>query len=366
MLAAALAALALAGCDAAGGASGDGAICQGSQPVRWSGRVPVEDASLYLDVRGASCDAPLLIWLHGGPGGAERPLFRLYDSGLERRFVVAYLDQRGAGRSFEPEADPAELTVERHLADLDRVVAALCAGTGHPRVILVGHSWGGALGLLYAGRHPERVAAVVGVAPLIAGLPAQEAARRFVAGAAGAAGDAESLERLAALGAPPYGGSAQLELQELVDSYGGVFHRRPNLFGATLQLVLRGYVTPWEIPRLIEGNEVSLDAMAGAVAELDLRREVPALGVPVVVMVGRYDRLLDPALAEGWLDAIDAPCRTLLRFAGSAHNIPFEEPDAFMAELGRALLAPARPGCPASSTGAQPLERAAGAVGPAL
>ena len=44
--------------------------------------------------------APLVLWLHGGPGGAERPLFRLFDAALEDHAVVAYLDQRGSGRSF--------------------------------------------------------------------------------------------------------------------------------------------------------------------------------------------------------------------------------------------------------------------------
>src|SRR4051794_32204726 len=57
--------------------------------------VQVDAARLFLNVRGADRRAPVLLWLHGGPGGAERPLFRYYDSALEKRFVVAYWDQRG-------------------------------------------------------------------------------------------------------------------------------------------------------------------------------------------------------------------------------------------------------------------------------
>jgi pimeloyl-ACP methyl ester carboxylesterase len=59
----------------------------------------------------------VLLWLHGGPGGAERPLSRYYNHELEEHFVVAYWDQRGAGRSFDADADPQDLTVACHLAD---------------------------------------------------------------------------------------------------------------------------------------------------------------------------------------------------------------------------------------------------------
>ena len=50
----------------------------------------VAGARLYLLIRGADRGAPVLLWLHGGPGGAERPLFRYYNHELEDHFVVAY------------------------------------------------------------------------------------------------------------------------------------------------------------------------------------------------------------------------------------------------------------------------------------
>jgi pimeloyl-ACP methyl ester carboxylesterase len=130
----------------------------------------------------------VLLWLHGGPGGAETPLFRLFNAELEQHFVVAYWDQRGAGRSFDPDADPRALTIARHLADLDAVVDHLRGRLGQDRVALVGHSWGSALGLLYAQARPEKVRAFIGVGQLV----------------------------------------SELALERWVDRYGGVFHRRPS------------------------------------------------------------------------------------------------------------------------------------------
>lgn len=66
--------------------------------------------------------------------------------------VVAY-DRVGYGDSGDGDPSP-----DATLRDIDAVLDA--AGTTGS-LVLVGHSWGGALARLYVGRHPERVAAVV-------------------------------------------------------------------------------------------------------------------------------------------------------------------------------------------------------------
>src|SRR5690606_3579481 len=156
------------------------------------------DARLYMVIRGEQATAPLLIWLHGGPGGAERPLFRLYNAPLEQRFLVVYLDQRGTGRSYDPDADPARLTIARHLEDLDAVVEHLLGEFEQHRVILVGHSWGSALGLLYAKAHPGKVAAFVGVGQVTSELERQRAQYTFAQAEARERGDADAERKIAA------------------------------------------------------------------------------------------------------------------------------------------------------------------------
>jgi len=50
--------------------------------------------------------------------------------------VVVYWDQGGAGRSFDPNSDPRELSIAEHLADLDGVVNHLCQEFNDAKVIL--------------------------------------------------------------------------------------------------------------------------------------------------------------------------------------------------------------------------------------
>lgn len=290
--------------------------------------------------RGADRHAPILLWLHGGPGGAERPLFRYYNNDLEKHFVVAYWDQRGTGRSFDPKADPHGLTVARHLADLDVIVEHLRRAFDRDRIILVGHSWGGMLDLLYAQHHPEKVAALIAVAPLIAPLESQRQEYAFIASEATQRQDEAVLARLREIGPPPYKTADQvLAIESLADRYGAVFHRRPNRFWVLTAGVLRGLVTPWEIPRFLRANRVSLEAMTPELLTLDLTRSVPRIAVPVFFLLGRYDHHAGSAIAVRYFETLEAPEKRLIWFEHSAHNPPFEEPGRFDKTVERIVRA---------------------------
>lgn len=298
----------------------------------------IDGARLFMTVRGADRRAPVLLWLHGGPGGAERPLFRYYDDDLETRCVVAYWDQRGAGRSFDPDADPKDLTIARHLADLDGIVDALRTEFGASRVVLLGHSWGGALGLMYARDHADKVAAMIAIAPMIDTLAQQRAQYAFVVAEATRRNDRDVLAKFEAIGTPPYLSSdAVLAAESIADRYGAVYHTRPNRMSVMVQGMLRGLVTPWEIPRFIRGNDVSLAAMNDELLGMQLPAAVPSLDVPVFFFLGRYDRHADADVAARYAEAIDAPVKRIVWFENSAHNVPFEEPDAFTRSVVEAL-----------------------------
>ncbi len=329
-------------------------------PVARSEYLEVAGEELFVLTRGADRRAPVLLWLHGGPGGAERPLFRYFNGGLENRFVVAYWDQRGAGRSFDPGADPHRLTVARHLADLDAVVDHLRRDFGREKIVLVGHSWGGALGLLYARAHPEKVVGLIAVNPLISLREAEQAQYRFVLAEASRGNDEDTLARLGKIGPPPHMTVAQqLSMEDLAQRYGAVFHREPHKLWVVIRGILAGVVTPWELPRLIRGIRVSLEAMNGELLGLDLSRSVPAVEVPVFFFLGRYDRHVDANLAAAYLEALRAPVKRAVWFENSAHNVAFEEPalfDATVETVLRSIGIPGRGGeaSPCRSSGDHP------------
>lgn len=297
-----------------------------------------QGARLYLLIRGTDNTSPVLLWLHGGPGAAERPLFRYFNSELEKHFVVAYWDQRGAGRSFDSKADPHRLTIDQHLADLGVVVRHLQKSLGREKVILMGHSWGAALGLLYAQAHPEDVSAFVGVNPLISVRAGEMAEYNFVLHQAAAHKDQHVLARARKIGPPPFQSArAELAMEKLVQHYGGIYHRPPNRLWVMLRATFTGLVTPWGIWRIIHANNVSLEAMNSELLGLDLRQSIRRVQVPVLFFLGRYDHRADSSIAAAFLANLQAPVKRTVWFENSAHNIPFEEPKLFNATVVREL-----------------------------
>ena len=95
-------------------------------------------------VRVVGAGADTVIAIHGGPGVDLESIAGDF-APLAAQHTVIFYDQRGGGKS-QIVADPAQLTLDRHLADLEAVRAHF----GIRKMTLVGHSWGGLLAVLYA------------------------------------------------------------------------------------------------------------------------------------------------------------------------------------------------------------------------
>jgi pimeloyl-ACP methyl ester carboxylesterase len=85
---------------------------------------------------------PILL-LHGGPG-LDHTELRPWLDPLAERFRVVYVDQRGQGRSDR--VDPATLTLDRMVADVDPLAAALALD----RFAVLGVSFGSFVALQHA------------------------------------------------------------------------------------------------------------------------------------------------------------------------------------------------------------------------
>ncbi|PCE23264.1 prolyl aminopeptidase [Paraburkholderia acidicola] len=104
-------------------------------------------------VAGAADGVPIAV-LHGGPGSGSQPgALRLFDL---TRFRVVLIDQRGTGAST-PHGSIRHNRTDHLIDDLEAIRKRL----GFERWGVLGGSWGAALALAYAGRHPQAVLGVV-------------------------------------------------------------------------------------------------------------------------------------------------------------------------------------------------------------
>jgi proline iminopeptidase len=124
-----------------------------------TGMLDTGDGNLvHWEVSGRPDGKPALV-VHGGPGGGSSPGRRAtFDPD---RYRIIQFDQRGCGRSTPHASDPSADMSLNTTAHLLRDMEQLREHLGVDRWLLLGGSWGSALSLAYAQRHPERVTELV-------------------------------------------------------------------------------------------------------------------------------------------------------------------------------------------------------------
>jgi pimeloyl-ACP methyl ester carboxylesterase len=229
----------------------------------------------WVMIRGASLNNPPLIHLHGGPGLSETRLFRHFNSPLEDSFTVVYWDQRGAGKSFARTIPRPSMTVEQFITDLDELVDSVCVRLGRNKVAIFGHSCGSVLGVLYASRFPQKIAAYVGSGQ-IGDWPAAEAASyRYALAEAQRLDNRKALKDLHAIGPPPYPATGVWTERTWLQRFEGQL--RPRALWRTGRIALGGTESSvFDLPNLVRGFRFSMDAMWTEPAQSPRRRADPA------------------------------------------------------------------------------------------
>lgn len=275
--------------------------------------IPVTERDLRLDgfdvrLREAG-EGPPILCLHGGPGmdsGYFFPDPEVWGPGLaalaaEHR-VIAY-DQRGCGASGVPDVDQP-LALSRHVDDIESVRVAL----GLERPIVLGHSFGSVLALLFAIRHPEGLSGLV----IIGGAPT----RGFMEGyrtAVAAELPAEDRDRLAAI-----------QSGEIDDA---TLRER---FRLALPLYFHRPLSAAERDSLLASTSFSARvnrAAAAGLEEYDLSPALPHVRVPALVVYGTTDRVVQPQYQLAFRGRLLTA--RFVAFQESGHFPFLEEPEPF-------------------------------------
>lgn len=126
----------------------------------------------YVQVRGTNKSNPLLLFIHGGPGGSLAGLTHILQKGWEDRYTVVNWDQRNTCKTYYANKNKAEEisktgTIDEYISDIDEVIAYLHTVYDFDKLILMGFSWGSVIGSEYAKRHPENLKCYIGVGQLV-------------------------------------------------------------------------------------------------------------------------------------------------------------------------------------------------------
>ena len=282
----------------------------------------INGAHFVFSMNPASRRAPIILYLHGGPGDACIPLTMRYNAALERDFRFINLDQRGSGLSYHPFAPGEVVTIDSMVEDVHQFVLELLRAYGQDSLILIGHSWGSVLGLEMVKRYPSLARCYIGLGQVVSMRAALRLRRHW--------GQQSWGSRLASIVSEESGvADVVLMLDELL-SRGGV----AMLFGSLERIMtyLRSPYYNWS--RLLNHAKGVAQSRARLDAELeqvDFSGQT-SFGAPVYFISGKYDRHLPGSLVKRFADGLKSPHRFIC-FDRSGHCPQWDEPERFAATV---------------------------------
>ncbi|MBQ4372306.1 MAG: alpha/beta hydrolase [Firmicutes bacterium] len=283
---------------------------------------------------------PVILFIHGGPGGVNRHDVLHNHTDLLDRFTLVGWDQRGVGGSYTG-VDFDTLTMDRVVEDAAELTARLCGMFGKDKIFILGLSWGSCVGTLLAARHPEHVAAYVGYGQLVNGHLNELLSYRWTLEQAEKLGDSEGLEVLKGLGEPYHGryrnGRKDLLVQRgYLKKYGGFSpnsHATEYYAGKLEEMKASGEYTRADIKGYLAGKDRSAVKLWEDIGELDFPSTNTKFEVPFFIFHGKQDMNTPWTLIPGWFEKIEAPQKDLVFFENSGHNPLTDEPGAFKKAL---------------------------------
>lgn len=121
-----------------------------SQPYQELFWVTNKGSQMPVWITGNKESAFIVLFIHGGPGQSQIAVTGIYTlnpaGNLSDNFLLAMWDQRYAGYSINPDPiDWSTVNVEQYAEDCAKVTDQLKIRFPGKKIIVVGHSWGGAV-----------------------------------------------------------------------------------------------------------------------------------------------------------------------------------------------------------------------------
>ncbi|WP_055562809.1 alpha/beta fold hydrolase [Hymenobacter sp. AT01-02] len=292
--------------------------------------LPVNGVKQYLEIKGASADKPILLFIHGGPSWPATPTNRKYSQDLTKDFVFVSWDQRNCGKSQTDTT--VTLTPELYVADAHVVTQFLQKHYHRRKIFVVGHSWGSLIGVMLVQQYPQDYAAYIGMGQMVNPGKSELLAKNYVVQQATLQKDTATLAALAKIsfnqdGSYQNGLAGLMQFRMLSDKY--LSSKEEVELPNPMTLYADYQALDWMTPVMRAGKQLDRYISGG---KTDLMQR-PTFQLPVYFVVGKYDHTTSAELAQQYFATIKAPKKQLFLFEHSGHAPSWQEPPLFRTRL---------------------------------
>jgi pimeloyl-ACP methyl ester carboxylesterase len=279
-------------------------------PIHESLSIKAGNILQWIKIDGENDQHPILLFLHGGPGGSVLSYANRFTSELQKHFLVVQWDQRETGKTKSLNSSRDPLTIPIFDQDVVDVINYLRNKFHQDKIYLVGHSWGGFLALEVASHHPELLAACFAASPMIHQVESEKLALDKMKQLAKEGNNKTALRELEKMKIPFENGT-QL-----------YYHRKwlYQLINKQKVPFTKTYVENWSSTWLSLFNKAST---------VDFVEAAPEIKCPIYFLVGRKDFQTNFNITESYFQKLKAEKKELFWFNDSAHGLNLTESKRF-------------------------------------
>ena len=297
---------------------------QAAPPVHEEAFVKIGGIDQWITINGENRDNPVVLFLHGGPGGSETPFADVHFAGWDKDFTVVQWDQRGAGRTFGKTGPSIEatMTVDRMTQDGIEAATYLLGHLHKKKIILVGASWGSILGTHMVHARPDLFSAYVGMAQVVSMQKIIAASYQRVLAMARTTNDTQAIAALTDLGPPPWNTlSAWGKFRKWEQPY----QKQRESAARFADLTAPSYASAPEKAQWAAAQDFNWVhwiglKMDGPLMQDDLVNLGMDFSMPVFIIHGEVDLTAPVETARAFFDGIKAPRKGFYLVPGSGHE----------------------------------------------
>jgi pimeloyl-ACP methyl ester carboxylesterase len=302
-----------------------------------------DGADLAVEINGNIASGIFVVLIHGGPGGGSYDYNTgRYAESLEKKYAMLYFDQRGQGASQGAYAKK-RLTLQQYADDIHNLVLFLKQRYGSEiSVFLMGHSWGGTTGtyaLLNTNVQNEIKGWIEAAGAHDIPLLNKEAIKMFLSIGNTEVAAGNNVEKWKEI----LDFASKVDTNNISNDEG----TRINTFGFKAEeliaeiktdedAAIRSHALP-NIPVFslasVLSNILTANAIFGETEATELTDELDEIVTPTLLLWGKYDFVVPPALGFSAYERINTTEKRLVIFDYSGHSLMSNEPNLFVEEV---------------------------------
>jgi len=297
-------------------------------------KIKIGGIDQWIYIRGNDKSKPLILFLHGGPGGSAMPFAKVkYQGELEKHFVIIHWDQRATGKSFSGDIPKETITIKQFVNDTIEVTKFLLKKFKRKKLYLIGHSWGSILGIHTISKDPSLFYAYIGVGQVVNMMQGEKISYDFTLRMANERGNQDAINELTKIGPPPYKNylsNIMIQRKWLGEFEGVIYGERNPMRVMAIEYFSCPQYSFWDLVyRFYNGMIFSITHVGDEFNKVNFIDTITEFKVPVYFFTGRHDYNVPFELTERYFQKINAPIKKLIWFEKSAHSPNWEEPKKF-------------------------------------